>query len=302
MKRASATVLFLCWLGTTYGCSDPQSTNPDLSVMADLGSGGDVDDLASRADLAPSGSNDLATPDPGVPVYHPLPTKNAFWTLHHCEFGLFNATGLVKIGIHGDTVINGKTYHQLYGQVKSKKSNSCDDCDFDWDENEAFYFLSFREENKQVFVVPAKPAGSDPDGTEYLLYDFNIENVGDQVTAYPFFFSPLAAMPNDPSTWGGIASDKPVTYTVKAIKEVKMSDGSTRKTYLFDDTIIESWIEGIGSSNGFASFYHIFDIKDATMGFSADGVHLTDIPNSGVVSAGGCSVDPFSYELTGGVP
>lgn len=232
--------------------------------------------------------------------YVAFPIENAFWTLTHCEFSFVSNTAFVKVGIFGDTLINGKNYHKLYGQSKWKYGNSCSDCNFTFNKKEAFYFTCFREENKKIFIVPHRPIGTDAQGSEYVIYDFNIAKPGDAVRAYPFFFQPIGSISNPipPLGWGGMASEAMVEYKVKEIREVKMSDGSIRKAYLFDDSILEAWIEGIGTTSGFASFNHVYDISNNTDGFSANGVHLLDIRSLDITYFGDCGINPFTYELT----
>ena len=233
-------------------------------------------------------------------IYHSFPTKNAFWTLTHCEFSFFSKTAFVKVGIFGDTLIHGKTYHKLYAQTKWKYGTSCDDCNFNFDKEQASYFISYREENKRIYIVPHNPVGDDPLGSEYVIYDFNIQRVGDKVKVYPFFFQPVGSQSNQmpPAGWGNIANDAPIEYEVKEIRQVKFSDGTIRKAYLFDDVILEAWIEGVGTTSGFASFNHIYDISDNTIGFSSNGVHLIDIRDLDLSYFGDCGIDPFAYELT----
>ncbi|NOS91942.1 MAG: hypothetical protein HOP30_08470, partial [Cyclobacteriaceae bacterium] len=95
-------------------------------------------------------------------IYHSFPTKNAFWTLTHCEISFFSKTAFVKVGIFGDTLIHGKTYHKLYAQTKWKYGTSCNDCNFNFNRSQASYFVSFREENKRIYMVPHSPVGADP--------------------------------------------------------------------------------------------------------------------------------------------
>ncbi len=234
------------------------------------------------------------------PVYHPFPTTNAYWTLTHCEFSFFPKTAFVKVGVFGDTIIRGRTYYKLYAQSNWKRGLSCSDCNFNFSKDQASYFTSFREENKKIYIVPSQPIGSDPLGSEYIIYDFNIKKVGDAVQVYPFFFQPVGSVdhPNPPAGWGNLANDSPIEYKVKEIREVRMSDGSMRNAYLFDDTILEAWVEGMGTTHGFASFHHVYDISDNTLGFSSNGVHLLDIRNLDITYMGDCGIDPFSYELT----
>lgn len=233
-------------------------------------------------------------------VYQPFPTKNAFWTITHCEFSFFPKTAFVKVGVFGDTFIHGKSYHKLYAQTKWKYGTSCDNCNFNFDKSTSSYFISIREEAKRIYIVPQQSIGTDPAGAEYLIYDFNIQRVGDKVSVYPFFFQPVGSMSNEmpAAGWGSISNDVPVEYTVKEIRQVKFSDGSVRNAYLFDDVILEAWIEGVGTTSGFSPFNHIYDISDNTIGFSSNGIHLIDIRNLNLAYMGDCGIQPFTYELT----
>lgn len=243
---------------------------------------------------------DSCKEDEAVYAYAEFPTSNAFWSMTHCEFSLISKTAAVKVGVFGDTLINGKTYHKLYGQSKWKYENGCTDCDFTFDRDEASYIYSFREEDKKIYIVPVEPVGTDAEGTEYIIYDFNIEKVGDVVSVYPYFFNPTGDQedPTPPAGWGGIANDIPIEYTVKEIRIITMSDGSKRKAYLFDDAILEAWIEGIGTTSGLGSFNHIYGQADHTLGFSTNGVHLKNMLDLELGASGNCGVDDFTVELT----
>lgn len=103
--------------------------------------------------------------------------------------------------IQGDTTINGVTYKKMYGAQCSEWS----------------YLAAMREEGKKVYTVSDQL----PDGKEYLLYDFDLEE-GDVVPA-PY--------------------KEPEIVVVTEVDTVETAFGPRKRIIMPGDT----WIEGIGS-------------------------------------------------------
>lgn len=211
--------------------------------------------------------------------YTPFPKKNAFWSAMHCEPGpMVPKSGLAKVGVFGDTVINSKTYSKLYLQRKFVNFKfSCDTCGFVFDKDSAYYFMSFREENKIIYFVPQQNGFGDPDGAEYPVFNFNLSNVGETIIAYQFLFLPFGASSDPTPTPGcGVMNDT-VTLTVKSFDIVMMSDGSLRRRINFEPLyygLKESWIEGIGSTKGFGLSLNVTNSNNTMVCFSHNGVNL----------------------------
>jgi hypothetical protein len=230
--------------------------------------------------------------------YSSFPTKNAFWSAMVCESGpMVPKSGFVKVGVFGDTVINTKTYHKLYLQRKYVNGKySCDTCGFAFDKDSAFYFISFREENKIIYFVPQQNGFDDPPGKEYPVFDFNHVNVGETILGYEYVFIPFGTSYNPIPTPGCGALQDTVTLTVESIDNVVMSDGSFRRRINFKPLtygLKESWIEGIGSTKGFGFSLNITNTKNSMVCFSHNGVNLE---TSEILSQQLCSDSALSFD------
>jgi hypothetical protein len=228
--------------------------------------------------------------------YNSFPQSNAFWSAMHCEPGPAVAkSGLVKVGVFGDTLINAKTYHKLYLQRKYVNGNySCDTCGFDFSFDSAFYFISFREENKIIYFLPQQNGFGDPEGTEYPVFNFNISDVGQTIIGYEYVFIPFGTLINPTPTPGCGSMQDTVTLTVESIDSVEMSDGSFRRRINFKPLTYgreESWIEGIGSTKGFGLALDVTNSNNTMICFSHDGVHLA---TADILSRQLCTTRPDS--------
>ena len=144
-------------------------------------------------------------------IYHPFPDSNAFWSdrgtnMFH-PFFLRNT----RYGLKGDTIINSKTYHQVFSLFDSTLSNP-----------NSFYYAAIREEDRKIYTI----IGNSP---ETILYDFNL-NVGDTITyTYPEIFSRV----------------------LSKIDSVQLYTGEYRKRYVFNPIdfmgVPDIVVEGIGS-------------------------------------------------------
>jgi len=212
-------------------------------------------------------------------TYTSFPVSNAFWSAMHCETGpAVPKTGLVKVGVFGDTVINDKTYHRLYLQREYVDFKfTCDTCGFVFDRGKAFYFISYREEDKIIYFVPEQNGFDDPPGTEYPVFDFNLSRAGETVIGYEYLFLPYGASTDPTPTPGcGVMMDT-VTLTVESIDSVMMSDGSYRRRINFEPLnfgLQESWIEGVGSTKGFGLALDVTNTRNTMVCFSHDGINL----------------------------
>ncbi len=217
--------------------------------------------------------------------YVPFPKQNTYWTSAHCEYGPTEyRSGIVKAGIFGDTTIHDKVYHKIYIQTKFVHTGNCTTCDFQVDPDSLYYYLAFREKNKKIYVVPT---GYNPDGKEYLVYDFTPHQVGDTVKAHPmsFFYAPGQIQ--------SVVLEELKAYPVKSIVKVNMSDGTKRKKYVFDPFQLESWIEGIGSTKFLNPFFQVTDIGDKLLCFSSNGVHYFN-----TTTGNNCDLEVYTCQLT----
>jgi len=107
-------------------------------------------------------------------IYHPFPESNATWNYNvvaNCVNGSVNDN--FSITIAGDTIINNKTYHQLYTPfVQVLITTNCA-------HTPVGYKGAIRQDIplKKVYFIPAN------DTLEHLLYDFNL-TLGDTLTDY----------------------------------------------------------------------------------------------------------------------
>lgn len=70
------------------------------------------------------------------------------------------------------------------------------------------------------------------------------------------------------------------------------------KFSFFQRVHLLKWAEGIEIIHGFASFHHLYNISDSTLGFSLNGVHRLDIRNLDITCIGDYGIAPFSHKLT----
>ncbi len=118
--------------------------------------------------------------------YIPIPMDSAIWSVNSAKYF-----------VHGDTIINGKTYSKVYWQS--------DTVEFDFDMNKASYYAAIRNDtaNKKVYGVyhkadsvfkhdyywsesPATYLFYNCDTCELLLYDFDSSSWENDLIVYAF--------------------------------------------------------------------------------------------------------------------
>ena len=144
----------------------------------------------------------------------------------------------MKFWFQGDTVIGDFKYKKVYMQMNDSIA----------DFNKAYYFTAIREDTvaEKVYFYHYDYYNAE---NEYLLYDFSV-NVGETVGFYSF--------------WGGLHIKQQVVKSIDSI----LIDGHYRKkiNFLHERHGIESWIEGIGSTQGifFPGYFEEVDAMDWT--------------------------------------
>jgi len=173
-------------------------------------------------------------------TYHPFPDSNAVWSVNlACNFQIVPPYGYdylttnYRLGL-SDTLINSLTYHKLY--MTDSTFTIWSNC----------YYCAIREDSsKKIYFVPV-------DSTEeILLYDFNINNIGDTIIIDNIREHPpivtkdtLVCLQIDTTTIG---------QNVRHVYYVKN----------LSNTYQDWWIEGIGSYTGLFEPYkgHSFEAE-----------------------------------------
>lgn len=185
--------------------------------------------------------------------YIPIPMDSALWSVNS-----------VKYFVHGDTVINSKTYSKVYWQS--------DTIDFNFDMNKASYYAAIRNDtvNKKVFGVYHKadsvlghvahmwisetPLFINCDTCELLLYDFDFDNWSDTITVYafPFYWSYSTYNNSIGVTYPRIPHILQLKTTSKLVS-IENYYGVNRKIAQIRYEYVAAnhfWIEGIGRKEG----------------------------------------------------
>ena len=194
--------------------------------------------------------------------YTPFPTENAQWSVNNEKYAL-----------HGDTIINEKKYSKVYKQTADEA--------FEFDIDKAEYFCAIRNdvENKRVYGVYKKDlpikyhdniyySTSRNSGKEFLLYDFSL-NLGDTVSVANFDeaendgFIRYVKFKRVETIGIDITNNTFVTLHDNDSIFV-LANGEQRKRILMEnisETLFQSWIEGIGSSDGPFNHYNNFSFE-----------------------------------------
>ncbi|MBR5911842.1 MAG: T9SS type A sorting domain-containing protein [Bacteroidales bacterium] len=162
-----------------------------------------------------------------------FPYDNMRWAIYYQNLYLDWAP-YIQIGIKGDTIVDGTTYHKV---IKCTSFGTVIDGDcfggIRVETDGKWYFRLFSEENvPQYLYLDMEP------NTERLLYDFSLSECD------PFYFE--GDLYENPEYW----------MSVFDIDEIEIN-GSMRRRLWFDSNCEEgdhpydwNWIEGIGSNFG----------------------------------------------------
>ncbi len=182
--------------------------------------------------------------------YIPIPMDSALWSVNSAKYF-----------VHGDTVINSKTYSKVYWQS--------DSVDFNFDMNKAVYYAAIRNDtaNKKVYGVYHKtdsvmgfnswmwisdtPLFINCDTCELILYDFDYENWGDTITVYAFPFQRYERV-QDFTLLNSYNNILQLKIIYKNVTEESYYDIIRKKTRIHYQNVGGNhfWIEGIGSNAG----------------------------------------------------
>ncbi|MBQ5856852.1 MAG: T9SS type A sorting domain-containing protein [Bacteroidales bacterium] len=194
-------------------------------------------------------------------TYTPFPTENAQWSVNNEKYAL-----------HGDTIINEKKYSKVYKQTSNEA--------FEFDIDKAEYFCAIRNdvENKRVYGVYKKELPikyhdniyytNRTSKKEFLLYDFSL-NLGDTVSVANFDeaendgFIRYVKFKRVETIGIDITNNTFVTLHDNDSIFV-LANGEQRKRILMEnisETLFQSWIEGIGSSDGPFNHYNNFSFE-----------------------------------------
>jgi hypothetical protein len=193
--------------------------------------------------------------------YTPFPTENAQWSVNNEKYALY-----------GDTIINEKKYSKVYKQTADEA--------FEFDIDKAEYFCAIRNdvENKRVYGVYKKDLPikyhdniyytNRTSKKEFLLYDFSL-NLGDTVSVANFDeaendgFIRYVKFKRVETIGIDITNNTFVTLHDNDSIFV-LANGEQRKRILMEnisETLFQSWIEGIGSSDGPFNHYNNFSFE-----------------------------------------
>lgn len=164
--------------------------------------------------------------------YIPMPDSNSVWS-EYFNGGYYGPPSYYYRNIldNRDTIINSKTYHQVFYSLVDTTFNI---------DTTLTYNGGIREANKQVFYL-AKDSIH-----EYLIYDFS-KNIGDTI---PYNYSIFAHQAQYEFAMG---ID---TLVIEKIDSVIIADGTYRKRFYLTNLYVAQsngfphWIEGIGSDWG----------------------------------------------------
>ena len=199
-------------------------------------------------------------------TYTPFPTENAQWSVNNEKYAL-----------HGDTIIDEKKYSKVYKQTSNEV--------FEFDIDKAEYFCAIRNdvENKRVYGVYKKDmpikchdniyyTTSRTGKKEFLLYDFSL-NLGDTVSVANFDeaendgFIRYVKFKRVETIGIDITNNTFVTlHDNDSI--FALENGEQRKRILMEnisETLFQSWIEGIGGSDGPFNHYNNFSFELCTI-------------------------------------
>ncbi|MFN8205820.1 MAG: T9SS type A sorting domain-containing protein [Bacteroidales bacterium] len=107
--------------------------------------------------------------------YHPFPLTNASWNIYllsSCSEDMPPMPSLMRFTLRGDTILNDKTYHNLFSEKGDTASP------------EITFWGGIREEGKKVYYTGPGYLGDYSYGVEFLLYDFSLQ-AGDTIEHLP---------------------------------------------------------------------------------------------------------------------
>ena len=168
-------------------------------------------------------------------AYEPMLTEGKYWSRLLCNDN-FTGDELVCQKLDGDTIINEKLYSILWESDKKEGINTI------------IGFMREDIEEQKVYMIP-RYCDSQKNNEEYLIYSFNAK-IGDLVHVYcadyyvPTRFIDFEII-NIDTTQGYKKLD------VVGLVDYPCGDNTCGGT----TDIIDSWIEGIGSSSGFGATY-----------------------------------------------
>jgi len=168
-------------------------------------------------------------------VYHHFPDSNAAWREDYNNISFPSSLWIDDTGysymLQGDTIVNSRTYHKVYGvggfiQFYPNGSGTFYD---------KYFAGAIREDTlKHVFLCCTTNLGA----KDTLLYDFNMK-VGDTLKQYNAALN---------GTYGG-------SYSVDSIDSVQLYDLTYRKRFNLHSQIGQACIiEGIGSTSGLVEY------------------------------------------------
>ena len=177
--------------------------------------------------------------DINAQIYQPMPVSGGQWDVARCwSFYPGGWHDEYSIQLDGsDTIINGRIYKKLNLVTHHLPGT-------EFDSIYTTYLGAMREADRQVFFISEYLA---LDTVERMLYDFNVEQVGDTIFSQILTHDLLQFIP----------------HIVTAIDSVWIDDAYHRRIHLRDENsfFTEIWIEGIGSNMGlvYASYWQLTD-------------------------------------------
>lgn len=159
--------------------------------------------------------------------YYPFPEDSMIWNIKY-ENGIEYDSDEIRLGMFGDTLIEGIQYNKIYSLV---------DTTYNPNPDRSVYFCGLREENKSIYI---KFEGRD----EEILYDFNLE-IGDSIIytrggVFTGIFEPELFLETHCDTF---------YRKVVSIDTIPLIDGSMRRRYHLTNTEgvwSNYWVEGLG--------------------------------------------------------
>jgi len=233
-------------------------------------------------------------------------SEGATWSHTECGFKP-NWGAIYKFRVSGDTTINNNIYKRVYYQSR-RSEGICLDCDFTFNIDSAELFALVRQEIPKKKVYFVYPGLIDK---EWLLYNFDLEYIGQPVQGFCLIFS---TEPESP-----VASIYVYQLEVDMI-DTACVDGSYVNRYFFGNGNAgniyhrpEFWMEGLGSTHGllvpgfggpdWAHTLYCFSNKDGSVFYDSTAIQSCVAPSNPSCEPGMDCLTPVSVsDFTQGDP